>query len=127
MGSARGRRDAADPRGARRGSSVRDASRRGSSARSRESWGSFDDDDSESGGKTIGIALAMIICGLLLGAGAGFGYWRLSAPKTAASSPPAPTTTTAPQTSPQPSPSTTPHASVQDGHTVVWVSWIGAQ
>lgn len=68
--------------------------------------GVVDEKPAASTGKMVGIIFAFILVGALLGAGAGYGYWKLSTPKPAAASQNPPTLT-----SPAPASATSPVAS----------------
>jgi ribonuclease E len=106
-----------DPRAARRGA-TRDGSARGRTARG--SWDAFEEDEQPSTGKTILIGLGSVALAVVLGAGAAFGYWKVSTPKppaAASTSTPvsSPATTGTPSKTPATTPSTTPHANVGSG------------
>jgi hypothetical protein len=80
---------------------------------------------------STGIAFGIILGALVLGGGAGYGYWHFTTPKVASSSsaPSSNTTpTSAPTRSATPATTATPHALVPggDGAHLVWVRWPGA-
>jgi hypothetical protein len=64
----------------------------------------------------MGLALAMVLGGLLLGSGAGYLYWRFTAPKVAAP----------PGGSFVPAHGTALQSRAPDAAPVIWVSWPGA-
>lgn len=89
--------------------------------RADDPWSTLDDEgESSSRGKRIAISLGIILGALVLGAGAGYGYWKLSAPKPSASQ-----NTPATSGTPQAAPGVTPHAWATNDRPTVWVIWNG--
>jgi hypothetical protein len=79
-------------------------------------WGDDEDDDESSPGGQALKALAVMILFFVIGVGAAFGYYRMSAPKVVGEETPVTSPTVAPSASPSVSPNASPSATKTSFH-----------